>query len=97
MSRVRMFTREGCQFSEKARMFLEEKGIPYDEIDITDDPEEKAAMAEASGGADTTPQIFIDGEHIGGFEDLEEEDRTGRLAAMLADRLDDPDPAPPGI
>ena len=97
MSRVRMFTREGCHFSEKARLFLEEKGIPYDEIDITDDPEQEATMVEASGGARTTPQIFIDEEQIGGFEDLEEEDRSGRLAAMLADRLDDPQPAPPGI
>ena len=95
MSRVRMFTREGCRFSEKARMFLEEKGVPYDEIDITADPEQEAAMVEASGGASTTPQIFIDGEHIGGFEDLEEEDRRGRLAAMLADGLSEP--APPVI
>jgi glutaredoxin 3 len=92
MSRVRIYTREECQFSEQALMFLEEKGIPYDEIDITADAEAEAEMVEASGGKRTTPQIFIDGEHLGGLDQLVEEDAHGRLAMRLASGLEAPAP-----
>lgn len=90
MSRVTMYTKAKCPFSEQARLFLDEKGVPFDEVDITDDPEAQTSMVEASAGDDTTPQIFIDGQHIGGFEDLVEEDRQGHLAATLASGLDRP-------
>jgi glutaredoxin 3 len=90
MSRVTIYTKTKCPFSEQARVFLDDKGIPYDEVDITDDPERKAEMLELAGGDDTTPQIFIDGEHIGGFDGLVEEDRLGHLAATLASGLDRP-------
>jgi len=90
MSRVRIFTRRGDRYSEKALTFLDEMGIPYDEIDITESVEGEEAMAEAASGAHSTPQIFIDGEHIGGYEDLEEEDRLGHLAATLASGLEQP-------
>jgi glutaredoxin 3 len=90
MSRVHMYTKQGCPFSEQARLFLDEKGIPYEEIDITDDAELKEEMTAASGGSSSTPQIFIDGEHIGGFDDLVDEDRHGRLAATMASGLHSP-------
>ena len=90
MSRVKIYTKSKCPFSEQTRTFLDDKGIPFDEVDITDDSERKAEMMEAAGGDDTTPQVFIDGEHIGGFEQLVEEDRQGRLAARLASGLDYP-------
>jgi len=90
MTRVRIYTKQSCRFSEQALFFLDEKGIPYEEVDITDDPQRQAEMMAASGGADSTPQIFIDGEHIGGFEDLVEEDRMGHLAATLASGLEQP-------
>jgi glutaredoxin 3 len=90
MSRVTIYTKTKCPFSEQARVFLDDKGIPYDELDITDDSERKAEMMELAGGDDTTPQVFIDGEHIGGFDDLVEEDRQGHLAATLASGLDRP-------
>lgn len=90
MARVRIYTKYRCHFSEQALFFLEEKGIPYDEVDITEDPERRAEMVDAAGGDDTTPQIFIDGEHIGGYDDLVDEDRQGHLAAILASGLDQP-------
>ena len=90
MSRVVMYTKERCPYSESARIFLDEKGIPYDERDITDNEELRAEMQEAAGGQQTTPQIFIDAEHIGGYDDLVEEDRGGRLAGRLASGLDHP-------
>jgi glutaredoxin 3 len=90
MSRVRIYTKQGCKYSENALMFLDEKGIPYDEIDVTDDAEAEDAMAEAARGARSTPQVFIDGEHIGGLEELVEEDAQGRLAMRLASGLEEP-------
>jgi glutaredoxin 3 len=93
MSRVRIYTKQQCPFSYKARELLEELGVPYDEIDITDDEDRRAEMIEAAGGAKTTPQIFIDGEHIGGLDELVEEHRQGRLAATLASGLSSSPPA----
>ena len=90
MSRVTMYTKEKCPFSAQARMFLDEKGVPFEELDVTDDPALQAEMIEAAGGQDTTPQIFIDGQHIGGFDELVDEDRQGHLAATLASGLDRP-------
>ena len=89
-SRVRIYTKEYCRFSEQARFFLEEKGVPYEEIDITNDEASRAEMVAASGGDTTTPQVFIDGEHIGGLDDLIDEDRRGRLATRLASGLEYP-------
>ncbi len=88
MSRIRMYTKQDCPFSEEARFFLEEKGVPYDEVDISEREDLKREMMEATGGETTTPQIFLDGEHIGGFDDLVEEDRLGHLAATLASGLE---------
>jgi glutaredoxin 3 len=90
MSRVRIYTKQHCVFSEKALLFLQDVGIPYQEVDITDDEASRAAMTEAAGGDSSTPQVFIDGEHIGGYEDLVEEDHQGRLAARLASGVDQP-------
>ena len=91
MSRVRIYTKQRCPFSQQALFFLDEKGIPFDEVEITGRPDLKAEMVEAAGGADTTPQIFIDGRHLGGYEELVEEDRLGRLAATLASGLERPE------
>jgi glutaredoxin 3 len=90
MTRLRIYTKQHCSFSDQALFFLDEKGIPYEEVDITDDPQRRAEMVEASGGDDATPQIFIDGEHIGGYDDLVMEDRLGHLAATLASGLEQP-------
>jgi glutaredoxin 3 len=90
MSRILMYTKLDCPFSEQARFFLEEKGIPFEEVDITGREDLKAEMVDAAGGETTTPQIFLDGQHLGGFDDLVDEDRQGHLAATLASGLDQP-------
>jgi glutaredoxin 3 len=90
MSRVRIYTQRRDHLSEEALFFLDEKGIPYDEVDVTDDPELWDEMFDASGGEETTPQIFIDGQHIGSYDELVDEDRQGHLAAILATGLEQP-------
>ena len=90
MTKNKIYTRQGCRYSDRALQLLDEKDIPYEEIDITDDPERQREMIEAAHGRTSSPQIFIDGGHIGGFDDLQEADRQGRLAGMLAADMPSP-------
>jgi len=63
---------------------LDRKGAAYTEIVASNDPAKKAEMVEKSGGKATFPQIFIDGKHIGGSDDLSALDRRGGLDPLLA-------------
>lgn len=78
MSRVRVYSTLICPYCIRAKALLKERGIPYEEIDVTGDPEKRAWLVKATGRR-TVPQIFIDEEPIGGFDDLRELDRTGEL------------------
>ena len=64
-------------------MLLEEKGVQWKELDIEADPVHRQAMTEASG-RDTVPQIFINGTHVGGSDDLAELEANGELDKLLA-------------
>ena len=66
---VTLFTREGCPFCARARGMLGDAGIQYDELVLNRDYSEMALRAVA--GISMVPQVFINGEHIGGSEDLE--------------------------
>jgi glutaredoxin 3 len=83
MNSIRIYTTTGCPFSDRAREFLDEKGIPYHEIDITDDDERREEMVRLAAGTTSTPQIFIGDEHIGGADDLERADKQGRLTNLV--------------
>jgi glutaredoxin 3 len=64
-------------------VLLKRKGVDYDEIDIGRERELEREMIHRAGGRSTVPQIFIDGEHIGGSDDLYALERAGRLDEML--------------
>lgn len=81
---VEIYTQPWCAFCARAKNLLESKGAPYREIDA---PQGSAARAEAiarSGGRTTVPQIFINGVHIGGSDDLRGLERSGALDRLLA-------------
>jgi glutaredoxin 3 len=59
-----------CPYCRAAKEFLKSKKIRFREIDVSGDEEERRALAVKSGGRETVPQIFADGVHIGGFDDL---------------------------
>lgn len=65
-----IFTKPGCPFCAKAKAALEDKGIPYEEISIASSGVSGRTLRAVSG-RDTVPQVFIDGKHIGGSDDLE--------------------------
>ncbi len=77
-----IYTRAFCGYCIAARKLLKKKGVSYEEIDTTLNAKRKREMIERSG-RHTVPQIFIDGRHIGGYDDLDDLDQAGRLDAML--------------
>jgi glutaredoxin 3 len=83
MNTVRMYTTQVCPFCLRAKALLKDKGVAFEEIDVMFDPAKRAEMVERSGGGRTVPQIFIDGEPIGGFDELYDLERQGRLNDLL--------------
>jgi glutaredoxin-like protein len=67
---VTVFTREGCPFCTRAKGMLRDAGIQYDELVLNRDFAEVTLRAVA--GASSVPQVFVDGERIGGSDDLEQ-------------------------
>ncbi len=83
MAEIVIYTTKLCSYCRRARRLLNHKGIGFTEIDVTFNPARRAEMAERAGGGWTVPQIFIDGQAIGGSDELVKLDRSGRLDALL--------------
>jgi glutaredoxin 3 len=83
MARVEVYSTLFCPYCARAKSLLERKGVPYTNIDVMEDTAKRDEMTARSGGRQTVPQIFIDGEHIGGSDELVALDRAGRLDAKL--------------
>jgi glutaredoxin 3 len=84
MARVEIYTKLFCGFCGAAKRLLDAKGIDYEEIDITMGGPRRAEMIQRANGRLTVPQIFIDGAHVGGCDDLHDLEKGGRLDPMLA-------------
>jgi len=83
MAQVELYTTMWCPYCARAKALLEKKGVAYTEIDIMDEPNRRGEMVQRAGGRTSVPQIFIDGEHIGGSDDLVALDRSGGLDPKL--------------
>ncbi len=81
-AKVRLYTTVPCGFCSSAKRLLDSRGIAYDEVDMQKDHEGRAQLVELTGQM-TFPQIVIGGRSIGGFRELVEADRAGRLADLL--------------
>jgi glutaredoxin 3 len=77
-----MYTTRWCGFCARAKKLLDEKGVRYDEIALDDDPTFRQRLLDLTGRW-TVPQILLDGRPIGGYTELRELDRTGRLDELL--------------
>jgi len=82
--RILVYSTPFCGYCAAAKRLLIAKGAEYTEIDVMMDPERRQEMLAKSGGLRTVPQIFIDGRHIGGFDELNALDRAGGLDPLLA-------------
>jgi glutaredoxin 3 len=84
MASIVVYSGPNCPYCDRAKMLLKQKGIAFEDINVRANSDHMAAMLEKSNGRRTIPQIFIDGSHIGGCDDLFALDKQGKLDAMLA-------------
>ncbi len=90
MPRIEIYSSHWCPFCDRAKRLLRAKRVAFEQIDVDADPNLRQEMMHRAGGRRTVPQIFVDGAHIGGSDELAGLDRAGRLDAILGIG---PDPA----
>ena len=83
MAKVEIYTKMGCGYCVRAKRLLDEKGVDYEEYDITLGGPKKVELSARAPQATTVPQIFIDDRGIGGCDDLHALDRAGKLDPLL--------------
>ena len=84
---VTIYTTKLCPYCHMAKRVLRNKGVAFQEIDVTFEPQERAAMRERAGGRHTVPQIFVGSTHIGGCDELLSLDDEGRLDDLLEGKV----------
>jgi glutaredoxin 3 len=82
--KVEIYTKMTCPYCYRAKALLKRKDVEPDEIGVDFGGEKKQEMIQRAGGRMTVPQIFIDGKHVGGCDDLFELESAGRLDELLA-------------
>lgn len=82
-ARVEIYATQSCPYCHAARGLLQKKGVDYELIDVGREPERRVEMTQRANGRRTVPQIFIDGTHVGGSDDIHALDRAGKLDPML--------------
>lgn len=83
MAKIEIYTKAFCGFCSRAKSLLDRKGAGFQEIDVTMDRAGFDTMVDRAHGRRTVPQIFINGKHIGGSDDLAELEAKGELDALL--------------
>jgi glutaredoxin 3 len=83
MARIEIYTTRLCGYCRSAKALLTRKGVDFSEIDVTGDHEGRSRMVARANGRMTVPQIFIGSTHVGGFDDLYDLERAGRLDPLL--------------
>lgn len=84
MAKVEVYTKMFCPYCTRAMRLLGEKGVEIEEYDISLGGPKRVEMLGRAHGRTTVPQIFIDGAHIGGSDDLAALERAGKLDPLLA-------------
>jgi glutaredoxin 3 len=83
MKPITVYTTDSCPYCISAKSLLAKRQIEYQEINLARDPDGRVKLSELTGMY-TFPQIVIDGETLGGFQELMAADRAGRLSELLA-------------
>jgi glutaredoxin 3 len=83
MAKVEIYTTPWCGYCARAKGLLEKKGVAYEEMDVMEDGPKRTEMRTRSKRS-TVPQIFINGQHIGGSDELAALEQQGKLDALLA-------------
>jgi glutaredoxin 3 len=83
VANVEIYSSFWCPYCYRAKNLLKGKGVEFKEIEVDNDAGLREEMVKRAGGRRTVPQIFIDGKHIGGSDDLAALDRAGKLDGLL--------------
>jgi glutaredoxin 3 len=83
MAQITVYTTEPCSFCVRVKQLLATRGVEYDEVNLSKDPEGRAQLVERTGML-SFPQVVIGDKVIGGFRETLEADRSGRLRELLA-------------
>lgn len=83
MPRVELYTKTFCPYCARAKKLLDDKGVAFEEYEISAGGEKREEMIRRAGGRTTVPQIFINDTHVGGSDDLVALERGGKLDPLL--------------
>lgn len=83
MAEIEIYSTAMCPYCVAAKNLLQARGLAWQEHRIDADPVARREMLQRAPGARTVPQIFINGTHVGGFEQLAAADRSGKLGELL--------------
>ncbi len=86
LAEVEIYTTPFCPFCYRAKKLLDEKGVRFTEIDVTVTPGARQEMVDRAKGKRKVPQIFIDGRHLGGSDELDALEKSGALDDLLGVR-----------
>lgn len=84
MANIEVYTTKVCPYCVRAKNLLKSKGAAFEEHDVTGDDAAREALLKRANGMRTVPQIFINGQHIGGSDDLYALEQKGELDALLS-------------
>ncbi|HMA84260.1 MAG TPA: glutaredoxin 3 [Desulfosalsimonadaceae bacterium] len=84
MPEIEIYTSSTCGYCKQAKKLLDSKNVSYDEKVVDANPQVIAEAVKRSDGRRTVPQIFINGQHVGGYDELAELDKTGKLDSLLS-------------
>jgi glutaredoxin 3 len=85
MPKIEVYSTAVCPYCVAAKNFLKAKGLSWEEVRVDTDPVQRDTMLARSGGRRTVPQIFVNNQHVGGYDDLVAADRSGKLAQLLGE------------
>jgi GrxC family glutaredoxin len=77
-TKIEIYTKSWCPYCHSAKALLDKQGLNYVEYDVTNDTNQEAEMRQRAHRT-SVPQIFVDGDHLGGFDDLAAANRTGQI------------------
>lgn len=83
MAEITIYTKPYCPYCHDAKALLKKKNVPFQEVDVARDRGAFDVMVQKAGGRVTVPQVFIDGKHIGGCDDIYALDARGGLDPLL--------------
>ena len=83
MAKIEIYTGALCGYCFAAKRLLRSKGVAFEEIKVSFRPRRRAEMIQRASGRHTVPQVFVDGTHLGGCDELHALDRAGELDQWL--------------